>query len=56
MADLEIRLRCTDCLTFRAFDRDAESKRVVAWAACGTRHSVDSLHAIDPDDPPAFDG
>lgn len=56
MPDLEIRLRCTNCRAFRPFDRGGGSKRVVYCAECGKRHSVDSLHAVDPNDPPAFDG
>ena len=56
MADLEILLRCTNCRAYTAFDRDAGSKRVVACADCGKRHSTDSLHAVDPDDLPPFDG
>lgn len=55
MADLEIRLRCTDCRAFRPFDREAGNTRVVSCGSCGKRHSVDSLHAVDPADMPAFD-
>lgn len=55
MTDLEIRLRCTGCREFRPYERDAGNKRVVFCAACGKRHSVDSLHAVDPDDMPAFE-
>lgn len=49
MTDLEIRLRCTACEAYRAFDRERGS-RVVRCAHCGKRHSVDSLHAVDPAD------
>lgn len=55
MADLEIRLRCTNCKAFQPFDREAGNTRVVSCASCGKRHSVDSLHAVDPADMPAFD-
>lgn len=55
MADLEILLRCTGCRDFRPFDRTAGSKRVVRCSECGKRHSVDSLHAVDPDDLPPFE-
>lgn len=55
MADLEILLRCTGCRAYRPFERGGGSKQVVSCAECGKRHSVDSLHAVDPDDVPAFD-
>ena len=55
MADLEILLRCTGCRTYRAFERGDRATKVVRCSTCGKRHSTDSLHAVDPDDPPAFD-
>lgn len=55
MDELEILLRCTACRDYQPFDRGSGSKRVVSCAECGKRHSVDSLHAVDPDDPPSFD-
>lgn len=55
MADLEILLRCTGCRAYRTYERREGSKHVVRCAECGKRHSTDSLHAVDPADPPAFD-
>ena len=55
MADLVILLRCTGCRAYRAFERTDWGTAVVRCADCGKRHSTDSLHAVDPDDPPAFD-
>lgn len=54
MAELEILLRCTGCRAYRPFDRGDRTKRVVRCADCRKRHSVDSLRAVDPDDPPPF--
>lgn len=50
MAELEIMLRCTGCGVYRPFERPGKSKQVVRCVECGKRHSVDSLHAVDPDD------
>lgn len=54
MAELEILLRCTRCQAYRPFERGERGTSVVTCAECGKRHSVDSLHAVDPDDPPAY--
>lgn len=55
MADLDIRLRCTQCRAFRRFERPERGSSVVTCTECGKRHSTDSLHAVDPADLPAFD-
>jgi hypothetical protein len=55
MGEFEILLRCTGCRAFRPFERRDRGTSVVTCADCGKRHSTDSLHAVDPDDPPAFD-
>ncbi|MFB6360582.1 MAG: hypothetical protein ABEH59_04600 [Halobacteriales archaeon] len=55
MDDLEIRLRCTGCEAYRTFERPERGTNVVTCADCGKRHSTDSLHAVDPADPPSFD-
>jgi|GEM_PF-4120620 len=53
MADLEIRLRCTNCRAYRAFER--QGPNTVRCAECDKRHSTDSLHAVEPDEEPDFD-
>jgi hypothetical protein len=55
MGELEILLRCTGCGAYRPFERGGRGTSVVTCADCGKRHSTDSLHAVDPDDLPAFD-
>lgn len=53
MVDLEIKLRCTNCRAYRDFERQA-STDAVKCAACGKRHSTDSLHAVEPGEEPEF--
>ena len=53
MADLEIKLRCTNCRAYRDFSRRAETQAVTC-AECGKRHSTDSLYAVGPDEEPEF--
>ena len=55
MADLEIRLRCTNCRAYRDFERQRGSQ-AVRCAECGKRHSTDSLHAVAPGEEPTFEG
>jgi hypothetical protein len=55
MDDFEIRLRCTACRAYRAFDRPERGTNVVTCGDCGKRHSTDSLHAVDPTDPPSLE-
>lgn len=43
-SEIIIRLNCTRCGAFTDFDK--ESDHVVRCAACGKRHSTDSLHGI----------
>lgn len=54
MADLEIKLRCTNCRAYRDFDRQ-HGKEAVKCVVCGKRHSTDSLHAVEPGEEPRFD-
>ena len=54
MADLEIRLRCTNCRAFTDFERQP-GKDAVKCAECGKRHSSDSLHAVEPGEEPVFE-
>ena len=54
MTDLEIRLRCTNCRAYRAFER-RPGTQAVACATCGKRHSTDSLHAVEPGEVAAFE-
>jgi hypothetical protein len=54
MADLEIKLRCTNCRAYRDFSRRAETQAVTC-AECGKRHSTDSLHAVEPGEEPTFE-
>ena len=56
MDELVIRLRCVSCRAYRPFDRDPDRPTVVRCAACGRRHSTDSLHAVAPDERPDFEG
>lgn len=51
MTEFLIRLDCTNCGTFREFDRE-RGKDAVKCAVCGKRHSSDSLHALDPSEVP----
>lgn len=53
MTDLEIKLKCTRCRAYRAFDRVGSS--VVTCARCGKRHSVDSLYAVEEGEVPTFE-
>lgn len=53
MADLEIKLRCTNCRAYREFEREPEGE-AVRCAVCGKRHSTDSLHAVEPGEEPSF--
>lgn len=54
MADLEIKLRCTNCRAYRNFTRKAGTG-AVKCAVCGKRHSTDSLYAVEPGEEPTFD-
>ena len=44
----ELRLNCTRCGSFEAYDHDTNT--VVRCAECGKRHSTDSVWLVDPDE------